>query len=390
MAPLPGGATGRYNLPVMASIYLRPLGLGATAAPAEGLPLAGGPLWFATAEVATRSAPDGVARQSLPLESALARVAAKAGPDAAAALRDRLSRPRASFAGLTLDRARIMGVINVTPDSFSDGGERFDPGRAVADGQAMLAAGADILDVGGESTRPGAAPVDPAEEQRRVLPVIRALAAGGAVVSIDSRHAATLAEALAAGAIIANDVSALTGDPQSLPLVAGAGCGVVLMHMQGAPQTMQQAPRYGDVVLDVYDFLEARLEACLEAGLPREGIALDPGIGFGKSLDHNLALLDSLAVFHGLGCPILLGVSRKSFIARLAGEAPPKARLPGSLAAALSGVARGAQILRVHDVAETRQAVRVWEAIAAAPETDPALELSPVLESPPALESPKT
>ncbi|MDJ0942521.1 MAG: dihydropteroate synthase [Kiloniellales bacterium] len=359
----------------MGSIYLRPLGLDAAASAAEGLPLAGGPLRFAAAEVAWRSAPGPAERESLPLGEALARVAAEAGDEAGASLRDRLSRARSAFAGLALDRTRIMGVINVTPDSFSDGGDRFDPGRAVADGQAMLAAGADILDVGGESTRPGAAPVEPAEEQGRVLPVIRALAAEGAVVSIDSRNAATMAEALTAGAAIVNDVSALTGDPRSLSLVAEAGCGVVLMHMQGAPQTMQQAPRYDDVVLDVYDFLQARLEACLEAGIPRAAVAVDPGIGFGKSLAHNLALLESLAIFHGLGCPILLGVSRKSFIARLAGEAPPKARLPGSLAAALSGLARGVQILRVHDVAETVQAVRVWEAIRAAP---------------PATESPKT
>ncbi len=358
----------------MASIYLRPLGLAATAAPADGLPLAGGPKWFASAEVARRTAPGTVARDGLPLAEALARVAAEAGPAAAQALRDRLSRPRPPFAGLALDRARIMGVINVTPDSFSDGGDRFDPGRAVADGRAMLAAGADILDVGGESTRPGAAPVDPAEEQRRVLPVVRALAAEGAVVSIDSRHATTLAEALAAGAAVVNDISALTGDPESLPLVAGADCGVVLMHMQGAPQTMQQAPRYDDVVLDVYDYLEARLQACLDAGIAQARIALDPGVGFGKSLEHNLALLESLAIFHGLGCPILLGVSRKRFIGRLSGEAPPKARLPGSLAAALAGLARGAQILRVHDVAETVQAVRVWQAIAAMPVEEPAPE----------------
>lgn len=358
----------------MASIYLRPLGLAATAAPPDSLSLAGGPQWFATAEVVQRRSPGAAARNSLPLGEALARVAAETGAAAAEGLRDRLTRPRAPFAGLSLNRARIMGVINVTPDSFSDGGDRFDPGRAVADGQAMLAAGADILDVGGESTRPGAAPVDPAEEQRRVLPVVRALAAEGAVVSIDSRHAATLSEALAAGATIVNDISALIGDPESLPLVAASDCGIVLMHMQGAPQTMQQAPRYDDVVLDVYDFLEARLEACDRAGIPRSRVAVDPGIGFGKSLEHNLALLESLAIFHGLGCPILLGVSRKRFIGRLSGEAPPKARLPGSLAAALSGLARGAQILRVHDVAETVQATRVWQAIAAAPEEASASE----------------
>ena len=358
----------------MASIYLRPLGLAAGAALACGLPLAGGPQWFVAAEVAQRRGSGVATRDSLPLGDALARVAAEAGPAAAERLRDHLTRPRAPFAGLVLDRARIMGVINVTPDSFSDGGDRFDLGRAVADGQAMLAAGADILDVGGESTRPGAAPVDPKEEQRRVLPVVRALATAGAVVSIDSRNAATLAEALAAGATIVNDISALTGDPESLPLVAGADCGIVLMHMQGAPQTMQEAPHYDDVVLEVYDFLEARLEACDRAGISRSRIAVDPGIGFGKSLEHNLALLESLAIFHGLGCPILLGVSRKRFIGRLSGEVPPKARLPGSLAAALSGLARGAQILRVHDVGETVQATRVWQAIAAAPEEAPASE----------------
>ena len=372
----------------MASIYLRPLGLDATPAPAESLPLAGGALRFATAELATRSVPAAVVRQSLPLDAALARVAAERGPAAAEALRACLSRPRAPFAGLALDRARIMGVINVTPDSFSDGGDRFDPGRAVADGEAMLAAGADILDVGGESTRPGAAPVDPAEERRRVLPVVRALAAQGAVVSIDSRNAATLAEALAAGATVVNDISALTGDPESLGVVAGADCGVVLMHMQGAPRTMQQAPRYDDVVLDVYDFLEARLEACLDAGIAPARIALDPGIGFGKSLDHNLALLDSLAIFHGLGCALLLGVSRKSCIARISGEAAPKGRLPGSLAAALSGLARGVQVLRVHDVAETVQAVRVWEAIATPPGGGPAVETSSASGTPPASETP--
>ncbi len=358
----------------MVSIYLRPLGLAASAAPPDSLSLAGGPQWFAAAEVVQRRSLGAAARKSLPLGEALARVAAETGPAAAECLRERLTRPRAPFAGLGLDRARIMGVINVTPDSFSDGGDRFDPGRAIADGQAMLAAGADILDVGGESTRPGAAPVDPAEEQRRVLPVVRALAAEGAVVSIDSRHAATLSEALAAGATIVNDISALTRDPESLPLVAASDCGIVLMHMQGAPQTMQQAPRYDDVVLDVYDFLEGRLEACDRAGIPRSRIAVDPGIGFGKSLEHNLALLESLAIFHGLGCPILLGVSRKRFIGRLSGEVPAKARLPGSLAAALSGLARGAQILRVHDVAETVQATRVWQAIAAAPEDASASE----------------
>ncbi|HSR72046.1 MAG TPA: dihydropteroate synthase, partial [Kiloniellales bacterium] len=267
---------------------------------------------------------------------------------------------------------RIMGVINVTPDSFSDGGDRLDPGRAVADGLALREAGAEILDVGGESTRPGSEPIEPEEELNRVIPVIRGLAREGALISIDTRRARVMAEALDAGARIVNDVTALSGDPESLPLVARAVAPLVLMHMRGEPRTMQADPVYDDAPRDIYDWLAARIAACEAAGIPRARIAIDPGIGFGKTVEHNLQILARLALFHGLGCVVLLGVSRKSFIGRLSQGEPPKERVPGSLAAALAGLARGVQILRVHDVAETRQALSIWQAISEA--SDPAAE----------------
>jgi dihydropteroate synthase len=347
-------------------LYLRPLRIDPAACSAPGaLPLAGGILGFRACEVIRRNA--GTTTRTI---EPVAGLAARQGPNAEVWL-DRLAAPRAPFAGVAMDRPQVMGVINVTPDSFSDGGDRFDAGAAVADGLAMSEAGAAFLDVGGESTRPGAEPVPLEEELRRVLPVVRGLAGHGAAVSIDSRHARVMAEALEAGATLVNDVSALTGDPDSLPLVAEAGVPVILMHMQGEPRTMQAGPRYDDVTLDVFDALMARVEACETAGIARERIMLDPGIGFGKTLDHNLQLLEQLALFHGAGCPLLLGVSRKSFIGRLSGNPPPKARMPGSLAAALAGVERGVQVLRVHDVAETLQALEVWQAIAGA-EPEPA------------------
>lgn len=269
------------------------------------------------------------------------------------------------FAGLSLARPLIMGVVNVTPDSFSDGGETMDAAAAVARGRALQAAGADIVDVGGESTRPGALSLDPRDESARVVPVIRALAVAGAVVSVDTRNARTMAEALDAGAGIVNDVTALTGDPDALALVARRGASVVLMHMRGDPRTMQDAPRYDDVVGDVADYLAGRVEACVRAGIPRAKIAIDPGIGFGKTVEHNVQLIAGLDRLAALGCAVLLGVSRKSFIGRLSRGEDAKNRLSGSLAAMLAGVARGADIVRVHDVAETRQALAVWAAIAA-------------------------
>ncbi|MDH3913790.1 MAG: dihydropteroate synthase [Rhodospirillales bacterium] len=348
-------------------LYLRPLGLVPRSGAVEGfVPLAGGPLGFAACEVILRAGPRTIGREILPVaaldETLRARDPALA--EAAGVRLERLGRARSPLAGLPMDRPQVMGVVNVTPDSFSDGGDRFDPGRAVAGGLEMLAAGAALLDVGGESTRPGAEPVPRCEELRRVVPVVRGLADQGAVVSIDTRHARVMAEALDAGAAVINDVTALAGDPESLGLAARAGVPVVLMHMQGEPRSMQDGPAYDDAALDVFDSLAARVAACEAAGIDRARIVVDPGIGFGKTVRHNLEILEQLAIYHGLGCALLLGVSRKGFIARVSGDVPPKARLPGSLAAALAGLERGVQLLRVHDVAETVQAVAVWCAIA--------------------------
>jgi dihydropteroate synthase len=277
-------------------------------------------------------------------------------------LLDRVRQPRAPIAGLTMDRPRVMGIVNVTPDSFSDGGHWLDPEAAVAHGLRLEAEGADILDIGGESTRPGAEPVSVEEEPRRVVPVVAALARQvRAPISIDTRNAEVMRRAAQAGARMVNDVAALGHDPEALRVAAETGLPVVLMHAQGDPRTMQKDPRYEDVVLDVYDWLEARIAACEEAGIPRERMVVDPGIGFGKTVAHNLALIGSLSILHGLGCPVLLGASRKSFIGRLCGGAPADQRIPGSVAAALLGAAQGVQVLRVHDVAATRQALAVWE-----------------------------
>ena len=256
-----------------------------------------------------------------------------------------------------------MGVLNVTPDSFSDGGDWCEPEAAIERGKALAAAGADIVDVGGESTRPGAVEVGEAEECRRILPVVAALAASGIPVSVDTRHPGVLRAALAAGAGIANDVSALTADPASLHLVAGARASAVLVHMQGKPETMQDAPRYGDAVEEVFAFLAERVAACRAAGIDPDRLAVDPGYGFGKTLDHNLALLRGLERFHALGCTVALGVSRKGSLGRLSGEPDPKRRFPESLAAGLFALDRGVRLLRVHDVDETRRALAVWQAL---------------------------
>jgi dihydropteroate synthase len=371
----PAGARGLSFAPRAGErLYLQPLGLlsGLPAARAvaggEALPLAGGPIAFGLCEAVLRDG-DARRRRLLSLPELRAWIAAIDRPARGEAedMLHRLAAPRPPFAGLPPGRPAIMGVVNVTPDSFSDGGDFALPEAAVAHGIAMLEAGADLIDVGGESTRPGAAPVDPAEEIRRVVPVVRALADRGATVSIDTRRAMVMTAAIAAGARVVNDVTALAGDPQSLGVVADAGVPVVLMHMQGEPQTMQADPRYVEAPLDIYDFFVGRLAACAGAGILPERIAIDPGIGFGKTVAHNLEVLDGLALFHGLGVPLLLGVSRKSFIGRLAGGAPAKQRLPGSLAAGLAGLDRGVQILRVHDVAETVQARSLWLALAAPP-----------------------
>jgi dihydropteroate synthase len=256
-----------------------------------------------------------------------------------------------------------MGVLNVTPDSFSDGGDHADPAVAIEAGRAMLAAGAAIVDVGGESTRPGSPPTPPDIEQARILPVVRALAETGACVSVDTRHAATMQAALAAGARVINDIAGLAFDPEARAVVARAGCAVVLMHMRGTPDTMNAQARYDDVVAEVAAELADRMQAAIAAGIRPERIALDPGIGFAKTADHNLALLRGLPALRRLGRPLLVGVSRKRFIGTVTGVAAPRDRLAGSLAAGLFAVGQGAAILRVHDVAETVQALRMWQAL---------------------------
>lgn len=269
-----------------------------------------------------------------------------------------------TWAGLPADRPLVMAILNATPDSFSDGGDHFEPGRAVVAGLEMRSAGADIIDVGGESTRPGASAVDPGEEMRRILPVVRGLAAEGCKVSIDTRNAATMRAALDAGAAIVNDVSGLAHDADSAAVCAAAGCPVVLMHMRGTPATMTEFAQYDDVARDVAAELAARVAAAEAAGIARAAIALDPGIGFAKTATQNARLLADLPVLAALGFPLLVGVSRKRVIGAL-GEVPvPKDRFPGSIAAGLFALARGARMLRVHDVAATVQAVRVWHALA--------------------------
>jgi dihydropteroate synthase len=263
-----------------------------------------------------------------------------------------------------------MGVLNVTPDSFSDGGDHLDADAAIAAGLAMLAAGAAIVDVGGESTRPDSAPTPQAVEQSRIIPVIRALAAAGACVSVDTRHAATMRAALAAGARIVNDVSGLGFDPEAAGVVADAGCAVVLMHARGTPDTMNALARYDDVVADVAAELDARLAAATEAGIAAERIVLDPGIGFAKTAAHNIALLRGLPRLLTPGRPLLVGVSRKRFVGTITGVEVPRDRLGGSLAAGLFAVAQGASILRVHDVAATVQALRMWDALSPARPAD--------------------
>jgi dihydropteroate synthase len=257
---------------------------------------------------------------------------------------------------------QIMGVVNVTPDSFSDGGLYFDPEAAIAHGRELAAAGAEILDVGGESTRPGAEPVGEEEELRRVVPVIRGLADSGSRISVDTSKAAVAAAALDAGAEIVNDVTALRGDPEMAALCAGRGATVVLMHMLGEPRTMQEDPRYEDVVAEVKAFLAVRLEAAVAAGIEEDRVWLDPGVGFGKTAAHNMELLRRLGELREPGRPLVVGTSRKSFIGKVDGS-PADQRLGGTIASSVLAAAEGADVLRVHDVAEMRQALTVAAAI---------------------------
>lgn len=280
--------------------------------------------------------------------------------DAPAEVIAALTSPRPAVLGLSMDAPRIMGIVNVTPDSFSDGG-RWTADGGIAHGRALAAAGADILDVGGESTRPGAVEVAEVSEAARVLPALSALV-GVAALSVDTRKAGVARQALAAGAGMVNDVSGLVFDPDMASMIAAAGAAVCIMHAQGVPATMQDDPRYGDVLLDVYDALAARIRRAEAAGIPRARIVVDPGIGFGKTTAHNLAILRRISLFHGLGVPVLLGVSRKRFIGEIGGAPDADARDAGTLALTLAAVAQGIQIHRVHDVTGTRQGLSLWQA----------------------------
>ncbi|MFY9239840.1 MAG: dihydropteroate synthase [Roseovarius sp.] len=327
--------------------YFRPLAQVAPVRPKDALPLAGGWAWFERAEVLSRrGVPEIVAASDIPGDVV-----------------ERLTAPRADIAGLSFGAPRLMGILNTTPDSFSDGGQFDVPAVALVHARAMAASGADIIDVGGESTRPGADLIDIDEETRRTAPIIAAMRAGlDTPISIDTRKASVAQAAVVAGANLVNDVSGFTFDAALAPYCAESGLPVCVMHAQGDPQTMQKNPQYDDVLLDVYDYLAARVEALVSLGIARSQIIVDPGIGFGKTQAHNLALLAGLSLFHGLGCPVLLGASRKRFIGDISGAASGAPRAPGSIGVALAGAAQGVQVLRVHDVVETRGALTLWQA----------------------------
>ncbi len=361
-------------------LYLRPIALAASPQAECGVGeggavrLAGGLVWASRFAILRRAGGVIVSRELVAakdLAAALARL-----PDALAA------EGAAQWAGMTrahpplvcgahaipLDQPQVMGILNVTPDSFSDGGRHGGDVDAAlrsagAHAEAMLAAGAAIIDVGGESTRPGAAPLWEGDELARVVPVVEALAQKGAVISVDTRRAGVMAAALAAGAHIINDVSALRHDTGSRTLAAQSGAPVVLMHAPGEGDDLHRGAGFANVLLDVFDWLREARDAALAAGVRAENIILDPGIGFGKSLADNLALMNGLALFHALGCPLLVGASRKRMIGALSAEAPVDQRLGGSVMLAVTAMAAGVQIIRAHDVAETVQAARVWRGL---------------------------
>ena len=355
------------------SIYIQPLTMGSAPQALEGdaVRLAGGLVFAREFAVIVRRAGSVVQREILTKRSlphALARL-----PDPLAVEGEtqwanlQLAHPPlvCGSRGIRLDQPQVMGILNVTPDSFSDGGKFLDnPAAAASHAAAMHEAGAAIIDIGGESTRPGAAAVWEGDEIARVVPSIEHCVAMGAAVSIDTRRAAVMEAALAAGAHLINDVSALRHDPRSIEVASASGRPVILMHAPGTGEDLHSGARYTNVLLDVFDWLRAALERAEEGGIARERIVLDPGIGFGKSLAENLALLNGLALFHSLGRPLVLGASRKRLIGALSKEAAAHRRLGGSLTLALAGMRAGVQLLRVHDVFETVQARDVWRGLA--------------------------
>ncbi|KQN25099.1 dihydropteroate synthase [Sphingomonas sp. Leaf33] len=359
------------TIPTEARLYLRPEAPVDTPVGRDGTVarLAGGLLWFAAYELIAVVDHRRIAQASIPV-SALPALIANLPPAQADRLRTlaaAISAPRAPIVlpgrTIRLEQPQVMGILNRTPDSFSDGGANADDAAAAQAGFDMAAAGAAIIDVGGESTRPGAQAVWEGDEIARVRPVIERLAASGTALSIDTRKAGVMEAALAAGAGIVNDVAALAWDDRAVGVCASAGCPVVLMHTPDPSAGPHARPVYADVLVEVYDWLEARIDAVVAGGVNRAKILVDPGIGFAKSLADNLALLNGLALFHGLGCGIVLGPSRKRLIGALSNEAPVDERLGGSVTLAIHGADRGVQILRVHDVAETVQALRVWRGL---------------------------
>jgi dihydropteroate synthase len=324
--------------------------------------LAGGLNWFAAVELIGIEGHARVSTELLPVEALESRF----DDDLAAQWQAiTAARPALQLGERTirLDQPQVMAVINATPDSFSDGGQFPDAASAAEVGARMAAEGAAIVDVGGESTRPGARTIWEGDEIERVVPVVRQLAAAGTAVSVDTRKADVMTAAIAAGARMINDVSALTYDARSAEVAASLDVPVVLMHHQGAPEVMQDDPRYDDVLVEVYIWLEQRIAAAVEAGVSRERILIDPGFGFGKNVAHNLELMNGLALLHSLGCPLVVGASRKRTIGALSGEAPTDKRLGGSIAFALKAVDQGVQLIRAHDVFETVQALRIWRGL---------------------------
>ncbi len=351
------------DLPSDARLYLRPVQFADSPVNRDGelARLAGGLTWFSAYELIARRGGERILQRTLP-------VAELPDDPRLAGLVQRITVPRAPLRlgerVIRLDQPQVMAILNMTPDSFSDGGRHLgDPAAAAESGMAMAEAGAAILDIGGESTRPGAAEVWEGEETERVVPVIARLARAGAAISIDTRRAAVMEAALGAGAHLINDVAALLYDPRAIEVAVASGAPVVLMHSPDPERGGHGEGGYRDVLLDVYDWLEARIDAVVAAGVDRSKILVDPGIGFGKSLHDNLALLNGLALFHGLGCGIVLGASRKRLIGALSHEAPADRRLGGSVALALKGAELGVQLIRVHDPFETVQALRVWRGL---------------------------
>lgn len=344
----------------MTGIYLEPIGLlyGEVAREAvslgAALPLAGSAIAFAG--VRLWEGEPGAVKHAVARTSTLEAI----DEPHVKTLLERLSAPRAAIAGVAMDRPRIMSVVNVTPDSFSDGGDHLDPAEAIAHANALAEGGADFIDIGGESTRPGSEPVSAEEELRRILPVLNDLASLPTPISIDTRKPEVMRETAKVRADVVNDVSALTFAADSMATALEIEKPVVLMHAKGDPKTMQDDPTYRDVVIEVYDYLERRIDAAVAAGLPRESLIADPGIGFGKTSAHNRALLQHIGVFHGLGTPILVGTSRKRSLQKAIGGLGPKEHAAASVAAALDAASQGVQLLRVHDFGEMRQALAVW------------------------------